>query len=76
MSNMSYCRFQNTANDLADCAEHLFDKRVDGEEARARLRILDIAIDMLSDLGIDVDLGDASLVDRINESMSDLPDEV
>jgi ferredoxin len=23
MANMSYCRFENTLNDLEDCAEHL-----------------------------------------------------
>ena len=23
MSNMSYCRFENTSNDLVDCAEHI-----------------------------------------------------
>ena len=25
MSNMSYCRFENTLNDLRDCEEHLSD---------------------------------------------------
>jgi len=30
MSNMSYCRFQNTANDLRDCArEHLEQEHLD-----------------------------------------------
>lgn len=25
MANMSYCRFENTANDLQDCIETMFD---------------------------------------------------
>ena len=25
MANMSYCRFENTANALDDCAEHIAD---------------------------------------------------
>lgn len=41
MSNMSYCRFQNTLNDLTDCAEHFTDE-LEGQEAKARLRMLKI----------------------------------
>ena len=29
MGNMSYCRFENTANDLADCVYALEDKDVE-----------------------------------------------
>ena len=36
MSNMSYCRFENTARDLRDCASHIGDD-LDGDESRARL---------------------------------------
>ncbi len=35
MSNMSYCRFQNTANDLSDCLDH-FDEDLSDDEERAR----------------------------------------
>jgi len=39
MSNMSYCRFQNTLSDLRDCIEHLHDAEIKGEEAAARIEI-------------------------------------
>lgn len=34
MANMSYCRWENTLNDLRDCAEHVNDP-LGGSEARA-----------------------------------------
>ena len=40
MSNMSYCRFQNTLEDLKDCLENLTedgDLSEDEEHARSRL---------------------------------------
>ena len=47
MSNMSYCRFQNTLRDLEDCVEAMYD--IDGnfeelspEEARAAKALLDL----------------------------------
>ena len=40
MSNMAYCRFHNTAQDLADCEEHLFDDDLSPQEQRARLRLI------------------------------------
>lgn len=33
MANMSYCRFHNTASDLADCAAALDETDRDGDEA-------------------------------------------
>ena len=36
MSNMSYCRFQNTLSDLRDCQDHIFDDDLSEEEERAR----------------------------------------
>jgi hypothetical protein len=41
VANMSYCRFQNTLIDLRDCEEH-FEDELDGEELKARQRILAI----------------------------------
>lgn len=43
MANMSYCRFENTANDLADCLEHFEDCNLSSYEANARRRILRMA---------------------------------
>jgi hypothetical protein len=32
MSNMSYCRFENTLDDLRDCAEHMDDNLSEREQ--------------------------------------------
>lgn len=49
MSNMSYCRFQNTLHDLRDCGEHLSDK-LGEDEARARKRLILVCVDILEEL--------------------------
>lgn len=41
MSNMSYCRFRNTLQDLNDCFEHIDDDVSDAED-KARRRLIDI----------------------------------
>tara|TARA_R100001440_G_scaffold3729_2_gene8811 strand:- start:9284 stop:9487 length:204 start_codon:yes stop_codon:yes gene_type:complete len=56
MANMSYCRFQNTARDLADCVEAIENNSVsldltddnDRREAQALLIILDLAKDIVA----------------------------
>lgn len=40
MSNMSYCRFQNTLEDLHDCYDNLYDDDLSEEETRARKRLI------------------------------------
>ncbi|MCK9432539.1 MAG: hypothetical protein M0R00_06245 [Candidatus Omnitrophica bacterium] len=47
MSNMGYCRFQNTFNDLRDCEEHFDDQDLSEEEHRARIRMYDICKDIV-----------------------------
>ena len=47
MANMSYCKFQNTANDLADCVEHWTDRELSPQEDRARKQILELAREIL-----------------------------
>ena len=42
MSNMSYCRFENTAVDLSDCLEHIEDD-LEGYEFKARKRLISLA---------------------------------
>jgi len=43
MSNMSYCRFQNTLEDLKDCKEHINDTRdMSDDEKRARNRLVNV----------------------------------
>ena len=41
MSNMSYCRFENTLEDLRDCFEH-WDDAESYTEQKARQRMLEI----------------------------------
>lgn len=47
MSNMSYCRFKNTLNDLRDCQEHFDDQDLSKEEHKARIRIYEICKDIV-----------------------------
>lgn len=54
MSNMSYCRFQNTAQDLQDCYEALVDKGINslsGEERRAAIRLINLCRGIADDFG-------------------------
>jgi len=36
MTNMSYCRFENTVHDMWDCQDHLWDKELSEDEERYR----------------------------------------
>lgn len=59
MSNMSYCRFRNTLDDLRDCQESLEDKVGSIEEHKARIRLIkickEIAGEYPDDNGEDLD---------------------
>ncbi|KKK82922.1 hypothetical protein LCGC14_2798510 [marine sediment metagenome] len=46
MSNMGYCRFQNTLPDLRDCLEHLGDDNLSDEEIKARKRLAKVCRDL------------------------------
>lgn len=58
MSNMSYCRFRNTASDLADCVDHLNDD-VSKEEHEARQRLIRLAREIVAYADNDPDFYDA-----------------
>jgi len=49
MGNMSYCRFENTARDLEDCVDALYnEEKIDSQYERNGLqRILDLAKDIV-----------------------------
>jgi ribosomal protein S14 len=55
MPNMSYCRFENTSNDLDDCLEHIEDA-LDSYEHRAREKLIETCKAILEQLGADVDM--------------------
>lgn len=40
MTNMGYCRFQNTLQDLRDCELHLDDDNLSSDEQRARAEMI------------------------------------
>ena len=47
MSNMSYCRFQNTLSDLRDCEENLNDSDLSKEEHNARKRLIELCLSIV-----------------------------
>ncbi len=50
MSNMSYCRFQNTLADLRDCHDHIYDDDLSEDEERARKRLIKICCDIVDEV--------------------------
>ena len=56
MSNMSYCRWQNTLDDLRDCAASLEEREsLSREERAAALATLQLCATMLEELGLSLD---------------------
>jgi hypothetical protein len=52
MSNMSYCRFQNTLKDLRDCLEVLgCDGELSEEEKKAKEKLIRLCVDIACDFG-------------------------
>lgn len=49
MGNMAYCRFENTADDLQDCAGHLADGGLSAAETSARKRFVRLCRDIVFD---------------------------
>ena len=40
MANMSYCRFQNTLQDLKDCWDHVDDEDLSFDEMKAKNKLI------------------------------------
>ena len=55
MANMSYCRFENTAEDLEDCFDHMDEKDLSDTEVRGRKRIIRMCVDIAIDYGHEID---------------------
>ena len=49
MSNMSYCRFENTLPDLRDCLEHMDELDLSDDESRARKRLIKVCKEIADD---------------------------
>jgi hypothetical protein len=55
MSNMSYCRFRNTLQDLQDCLDSMDDNDLSPEEEKAKTRLIRLCERIASDYGDDED---------------------
>jgi len=44
MSNMSYCRFENTLTDLRDCFDNMDDEPESWSEKKARIALIKLCI--------------------------------
>ena len=58
MANMSYCRFENTYNDLLDCLENIEFEAEDERDERYRVRMIRLLhenIDFIEDLKQELD---------------------
>ena len=56
MSNMSYCRFQNTLQDLRDCYNHMESDNLSREEFEARKRMIKLCMEIIDEYGDLVDV--------------------
>ncbi len=75
MAYMSYCRWENTLNDLRDCAKHLNDP-LGGSEARARASLLELAADMLEEVGVTINHRELDLAfDFLAEGVAGSPEQ-
>ncbi|CUP97664.1 Uncharacterised protein [uncultured Flavonifractor sp.] len=69
MSNMSYCRFQNTCGDLAECLDALEQqKSLSGEEYHAAMRLFQSFLEFCQDAEIIEDFDP----DRLKEYLGEL----
>ena len=74
MSNMSYCKFENTLNDLRDCVETISEEqysekgRASREEKQARHDLITECKELLESLGYEViESLDMSAIDNPSE---------
>jgi hypothetical protein len=64
MANMSYCRFENTYNELIDCMENLNKSAENERDERYRIRLIELMIDI-------VNSGDAEEALEVEDDDSD-----
>lgn len=63
---MSYCRFQNTRNDLIDCQRHINDNLDDSsDERRARQTLIETCAAILESVGYEVNEPDDDETDCV-----------
>jgi len=65
MSNMSYCRFENTASDLGDCCEHILDKLTGDYEPPARVSLIKYCVSILEALDFEIWTDEGAVVTKV-----------
>ena len=79
MANMSYCRFENTYNDLIDCIENLNQPASNERDERYRIRLIELLIDtpwyvpQPHRVPVDLSLADDDLWLMIEQGVKKLP---
>lgn len=69
MSNMSYCRFQNTASDMRDCLNHVHDELDPREqEAVSREHLAYNAARFIQELATNLSVEESALLDYLLEN--------
>lgn len=56
MSNMAYCRFENTYLDLQDCLENLSSTDLSESEQKYRRELILLSVDIAIDFGHEFDM--------------------
>jgi len=51
MSNMSYCRFENTVGDLQECYAAMDEQDLSESEMKARKQLLETCVNLAADYG-------------------------
>lgn len=68
MGNMSYCRFENTSNDLEDCLTALTDRKIKSESERdVARRMVKEFLDFCQDAEIIDDYSITKIIEIIEE---------
>ncbi len=60
MPNMSYCRFENTYNDLIDCLDNISDEAGNDRDERYRIRMIRLLSDKIGLI--------ENLIDEVNNN--------
>jgi hypothetical protein len=60
--NMSYCRFENTYNDLIDCIENMYEEASNERDERYRIRLLQLMEETVESGEVD------AVLDKIEEN--------
>lgn len=58
MANMSYCRFENTYNDLLDCFDEIRNEAGNDRDERYRIRLIELLKE------------NADLIENLNEELA------